>query len=46
MDYESGFIALGLLEMGMVSSKSVLTGEFYPTQRNTDKQQVLFSVIG
>lgn len=48
-DYNSGFIALRLLDLGF----GVLTRELYqsrswwnPTQRNTDKQQVLFSVVG
>lgn len=48
IDYDSGFIALGL-DLGF----GVLTKELYqsrswwsPTQRNADKQQVLFSVVG
>lgn len=53
IDYNRGFIALVLLNLGFESSKLVFTREFYQSRswwnsahRNTDKQQVLFSVVG
>lgn len=49
MDYDSGFIAWGLLEMGMVSSNSVLTREFYQLEKlvesHTEKHRQTASAL-